>query len=379
MNSRLFKVSSSDQRGAVAMLSVTIFAIIITVVATSYIKTVISQQRSALDYDQGTRAYYAAESGVQDGARAIQANPLIRKNGKNTCEPVSSINSSGTFGPSGYGLGYTCQLIDVSPSTIQGSVAPNQRSALIKIEPANTDFATDFSVTFRWSKKDTDSSFTPLTGRSSTDALFPSIGRWDSQGDSAQDHPVHAVLRTNAITHPKANFSSDLIKQRVVFLNPTSVTNGFGSSPTLNSGDSISKQQEQLVYPAVCYSSAESEGQFEGFSCARTVRFSGYNLKNNDFYLNIGSVYKGTDFSIVVKDVATNTELPLVNTQAAIDVTGKSGDTTFRRVKQTLSLGGYTETEGSDAALVVGEGICKHFAVGTTANLYSSECNPLTP
>ena len=28
--------------------------------------------------------------------------------------------------------------------------------------------------------------------------------------------------------------------------------------------------------------------------------------------------------------------VPLANTQATIDVTGKSGDTTFRRVRQTL-------------------------------------------
>ena len=42
------RLESSDQRGAVAMLSVTVFAIIITVVATSYIKTVIGSLFSML-------------------------------------------------------------------------------------------------------------------------------------------------------------------------------------------------------------------------------------------------------------------------------------------------------------------------------------------
>ncbi len=379
MKCKTHKYRLHDQNGAVAMLSVVIFAIIITVVATSYIKTVISQQRNALNYDNGTQAYYAAESGVQDGARLIQTSSTVRKDGKKTCDPVAP-NATGTVGPTGYGLNYTCQLIDVSPSSIEGSVTPSQKTAMIKIEPLEPYTGT-FSIGFRWSKKDTDATATALTGRSSKEALFPSVSKWGSNGNDADNFPIHAVLRANVITHPKANFQRDEISQRVMFLNPASraaLGGGVGTSPTINKLAGAEEQQEQLFWPAVCYSSSPTDaGEFEGFSCTRTVNFSGYDLKNNDLYVNIGSVYKETDFSIVVKD-ASNNILPLINTQASIDVTAKAGSATFRRVRQTLPLGGYLEKDGSDAALVVGEGICKQFSVGNTTSLYDSSCNPLT-
>jgi hypothetical protein len=69
-------------------------------------------------------------------------------------------------------------------------------------------------------------------------------------------------------------------------------------------------------------------------------------------------------------------QVPLANAQATIDVTGKSGDTTFRRVRQSLPLGGYVEKNGPDAALVVGEGICKQFTIGTAQSLFGSACTP---
>lgn len=369
----------SNEQGAVAMLSVTIFAIIITVVATSYIKTVISQQRSALDYDNGTRAYYAAEVGVQDGARAIQADASLRANGKSDCKPVGA-------GPDGqvalkspnYGLAYTCQIINATPSDIRGSVIPGEKNAMIKIEPATPDASGKFQLVLRWSKQTESPEDTILHPRSDERPLFPSVGNWGASNFNTTTHPIHAMLRTQFISHPKTtSFGTGDIAQRVVFLNPTDVGIA-GGSPVISSADLVAEQQKNLFVKSACYDSQDAIGRpgFDGFSCKRTIKFDGYNLENNAFYVNIGSVYRSTDFSIELLNDA-GTVLPLANTQATIDVTGKAGDTTFRRVRQTLPLGGYAEQSGPNAALVVGEGICKHFAVGTVPGLYQPGCDPL--
>lgn len=361
----------TDQKGAVSMLSVTIFAIIITVVATSYIKTVISQQKNALDYDKGTRAYYAAEVGVQDGVRAIQADPTIRRDGKTDCKPFDSPASGKVVLKSDeYGLAYTCQIIDVTPGEIRGSVTPGQKSVVVRIEPKDVNFSSNFQLVFRWSSQNADEILYP---RNSTLPEFPSINKWGTV-----DKPIHALLRTQFISYPKPSFSNTAIKQRVMFLNPTEVT-AAGPSPVISLADSVGTEQNKLFVSSACEAgdSGLAGPDMKGFLCKRSVRFSGYTLNNTAFYINIGSVYRSTDFSIeMIEDTSPYPIVPLANTQATIDVTATSGDTTFRRVRQTLPLGGYAEQDGPNAALVVGEGVCKNFAIGATAAQYYSDCTP---
>ncbi len=383
------RLESSDQRGAVAMLSVTVFAIIITVVATSYIKTVISQQRNALNYDQGTRAYFAAESGVQDGARAIQTNPTIRSNGKTDCAPVGPlVNGEAVLKSPDYGIGYTCQIIDVTPTALEGTAMPNEKSTIVKIEPKEPGFNRDFQITFRWSKQyDTNdmSNFNDeiLYPRSDDRAIFPASDKWNAV--NFLNNPIHALLRTQFITHPKGgpSFNREQVEQRVMFLNPTDV-GAAGNSPSLQPSDSVNTQQSNLFSTSACINSDQASSpsrpdiNFDGYSCVRTLQFNGYRLQNSALYINIGAVYRPTNFSITMLESQPigSGQVPLANAQATIDVTGKSGDTTFRRVRQSLPLGGYVEKNGPDAALVVGEGICKQFTIGTAQSLFGSACTP---
>lgn len=365
---KIRKPKASDQLGAVSMLSVTIFAIIITVVATSYIKSVISQQRTALDYDNGTRAYFAAETGIQDGARALQVDPVIRESGKQDCKPVglSPAQSEVKLKSDSYGLGYTCQIIDITPREIKGSLEPGQSSAVIKIEPREANFNRPFQIVFRWSKNNSNSN-EEYTKRSTTFKTFPPVSQW---------RDIHAMLRVSAIAHPKMDFTESGVVQRVVFLNPTPSQDGY--PPDLKPTDNVDKQQELLINNALCKDTIDTESG--GYSCVRTLKFSEWGLGSSAFYLRLGSVYRSTEFSIeAIEYGSPYANIPLKNTQATIDVTGKAGDTIFRRVRQSLPLDGYVEQRGPGAALVVGEGICKHFGVGANSNQYQPGCDPLAP
>ena len=111
-----------NQSGAVAMISVVIFSIIITILVSAYARTIISQQREAINYDLSTRAYYAAESGVQDVIRELK-NPDsdVTKNGQQNCKGASGYlgkNSSGKLGESD-SLVITCQLVDLTSDGIR--------------------------------------------------------------------------------------------------------------------------------------------------------------------------------------------------------------------------------------------------------------------
>lgn len=350
------------------MLSVAIFAIILTLVTTAYIRSVVSQQKNALSYDLSTRAFYAAEAGVQDAIRALSQNPALLVD-KNTCPPLAS---GGTVGSSAeYGLGYTCQIITMQPGELKGQVGNHSKNATIRLEPATTE--TGFlKLIVRWSEKQTDASQQVFYPRATTDKQFSPTTNWYRGGISTQ--PIHAVLRVNIITHPRTGgFSRSAIKQRAVLLNPTPIPD---TSPSFRiDTDTIVPQQENFVSNARCYQSNAAPGDY---ACEQTILLqNGYNLSTQQLYVRISSIYHPTGFSVSLTR-NDNTPINIRNGQALIDVTGKAGDNTFRRVQQAVSLGGYIEDNLPDAALVAGEGICKLFTISTQAAQYQQGCNPLS-
>lgn len=365
-----------NQSGAVAMLSVTIFSLIITVVATAYISSVISQQRNALNYDQGTRAYYAAESGVQDTVRDLRL-PAHQSANKNTdCTPWE--NSQGTIGGDrGYNLRYTCQLVTVKPTELTGQLQPGGNlNATMKLETDNPAPG-PYKLVLRWSKTSDETNPQVLYPRGLSDQkLLGRTTQWNANGNT--DFPMHAILRASVIDHTATNFTRANIQQRVLYLNPTPPSSK-DANPGLALGQSQASQQDQLITNAACYpsDSVPANAGYNGFACQATLELnSSYDLRNQALYLRLGSVYRSTSFSVqLLKD---EQPLQLKNGQAIIDVTGKSGDSTFRRVKQTVSIGGYKEDHQLDAGLVSAEGICKLFTVGASDASFLPECNPLT-
>lgn len=371
-----------NNSGAVSMLSVMIFAMIITVITTAYIASVTSQQQNALNFDQSVRAYYAAESGVQDTVRSLRIAPEKLVDNKVTCPPW---DGGGTVGlDSRYNLSYTCQLV-TTPNDITGELQPGgAKNAIIKLEPS-TPVPGPYKVVIRWSAKTTGKDTYYPSGRTgASQKLLAKYHKWNR--DNNPSEPLHAMLRATVIAHPTTNFSRSSIKQRVMFLNPTRAADK-DADPTLSySDDSLNNasysQQDQFITNAACYPSNNvTDTSFGEYSCKAVINLGsggnamGYNLSSQALYLRLSSVYRSTNFSVELLN-ASGTGIDLKNGQAAIDITGKSGTSTFRRIKQTVSVGGYFEDSMPDAALVSAEGICKLYSLTNSYASFSSECNP---
>ncbi len=366
-----------NQSGAVALISVVVFATIITVVITAYLRSAVSQQKESVNYDLNNRAYYAAESGVQDAVRAIKNTPASAVD-KDTCTPLAGGGLVGTS--ANFNLSYTCQIVDVDPAELTGTVSPNSQSVMIKLDPAVAPPAGQYKIVVRWSPK---SNTDVLYPRGTDEPLFPPNNQWFQGGNPAK--PVHALLRVAVITHPAGSFSRTSINQRVAFLNPTNEAAGLDNSSTgyggwvlLDTTDDMLTQQKGLFNNATCYDSNDPAipATMGTYSCMRTIRLTNYNLANPT-YIRIGSAYRSTDFSVTLTD-NSGVVIPIKNSQVAVDVTGKAGENTYRRIKQTVKLDGYKIESGPDAALVAGEGICKQITLGGTVANYKSDCNPLT-
>ncbi len=369
-----------DQKGAVAILTVVIFATIITVLITAYLASSVTQTSEAQTYDFSTRAFYAAESGIQDTVREIKASGNIQD--KTDCTPRPP-NISGVIGTSiDFGLSYSCQLIHVNPSSLTGTVIPGEQSAMAQLIPSSG--ASPKKIVIRWSTQQPQDPNDPInsviTPRFTNKKTFTPNNSWIS--GNGVGNPVHALLRVSVIDHPKGTFSrdgADRISQRVVFLNPSSVSYKDADVDFKKSSNNVSQQQKEFINNAECYDSNSTPppaSNMGDFRCKQAIDISDYNFNSSSVYVRVGSVYRTTDFDIQLLDASSN-PIPLSGGQINIDITGKAGVNTYRRIKQNFSLGGFQLQYGPDAALVAGEGICKQIVLTTNYNSFRSLCNPL--
>lgn len=376
MNKRL------DQKGAVSLISVVIFSTLITVLVTAYLRSAVVQQSEALNYDLSTRAFYAAESGVQDTVRKLIADGVVVDSAtpKEECNPsVPALNTN-------INLEYTCQRYSIEPTSITGSVSVNKRSALIKLDPSSNVDPAIGRLVLRWSKAKTADSTEPTLHPRSLDVPYlSSLDKWYRDNDPSL--PVHAMLRVAVISTPKTNITTANTLQRVSFFNPTDSDNDGNVNFRL-ADNSLQTQQIQLFNNAQCYASDNvpdsalmSDGESK-YSCRQVIDLAGYNFSNSDVYLKVSSLYRDTDFSMQLLNNTTVTTIK--NAQVAIDITARAGGNVHRRVVQKVPLANFkivdTKSDGivsSDAALIAGEGICKNFVIAGTSASYQEGCNPL--
>lgn len=371
------KIKQLDESGVVSLLSVVIFMIIITVVATSYIKSVISQQKNALNYDLSNRAFYAAEAGIQDGIRALNnpSNAELRANGQQTCLPLNGGDSNGIVGGDNskdLNLGYTCQFITVNPSAIDTTLtADTNKMIRLKVkDPVATD---TYKLVIRWSKKldsNTPSGTVPLEPRDTAAQDFTNEDQWIARDGLSSS--VHPVVRATVISYPNSGGTTrGSITQNVLFLNPvkTNVSGSGVATVTKTGGQS----GDSLVQQAGCHSQGATSavgatvGSFGGiFSCQEIITLNGYDFVNDAVFLRLRSIYgSGTEAQVYLQK--DSTPLLFDGVAATIDVTGRANEV-FRRVKQTVPINNGISTDTlPEAAVVGGDGICKLYRVGTNA------------
>ncbi len=346
-----------NQQGAASILSVVIFAIIITIVVTAYIRSAIVQQSEAYNFDSSTRAYYAAESGIQDAIRAVNADPTLTKN---TC--ASYVPSGTGVLSSELNLSYSCQLIDTAPSSIAFKVSQSQ-NATVKLRPVDsTTFGNDYKLIIRWSSKGSGQ----FKARSDITSL-PSETDWN---DSDSEISYHPMLRTSLLAYPLNNTNAD-ITQKVTFLNPVSETVGKGKS-TIDFTPSVPHSEDELVSQASCYDSGTtgSSGSYDGYLCQEEISIKSLDLGSAGLALRVHSIYGATDVQLSLVD-SSGKLAELKGVAAQIDVTGKSGNT-LRRVRQTYNLNNGVEIDNlPEAAVIGGDGICKNYSITDKSNEFS--------
>src|SRR5680860_227060 len=179
-----------NQRGAVAMITVIFIAIILTIITTSFIRLSINEQRESTDDDLTTRAFYAAESGVQDAIAAIKNGTALAH--ADECRPETGDGVLSTD----LNTAYTCQKIDLTPSNYQASLGENK--SVFFVLDSGADNITSFTID--WHMYGDLGEGTNSVSRPSAETGLPPKTDWHDLVDSTKSFP--AMLRLQVLELP---------------------------------------------------------------------------------------------------------------------------------------------------------------------------------
>ena len=357
--SGMIKKSSThylDQDGFVSIIVTMIIMFILTLIVLGFAQLSRREARQALDRQLSQQAYYAAESGINDAYRAINAG---YDQEKTTCGPLAG----GTTATDplknnivGNGVEYSCLLISQKLPTYEFSDIATDKSTVlpIKLDSGGAVPVPVNDIIVSWQKVGGASNSYPasLSG-------FPPA--WKSPTGTPYDV---GILRLDLIPVDGALDRDALITStKTIFLYPTNNA-GVGSAPVRTESGSI------------------ETGNCNGTNTPKTCRISiggilGGSLTHTKYFMRLKSIYLDNEVSICpTSDGATcDSTKNLIGGQIEIDSTGKAQDVLKRINTRIANPSSSKSTTYPENAFQSMESFCKLFDVfpgGGTDNCAAS-------
>ncbi|HJP95758.1 MAG TPA: PilX N-terminal domain-containing pilus assembly protein [Candidatus Saccharimonadales bacterium] len=317
----------ANQRGMISIMTTMILMIVISLIVLGFAQQARRNQRSTLDRQLSTQAFYAAESGVNDAAELIKNATLAQLSDKTSCSDKGTANVYASLVDSNsidsaHNVSYTCVLIDPSPNELDYDSVSTTGTIVPMFSGTGGAFST---VNLEWKSKT--GSGTPTTGcpnnYTSTSTVFTPTTSWTCG---------YGVMRIDLVPASGSNTTGGYqTAARTVFAVPVKA-----GTNTYNFGSEGNK-----VIGVTCTDT----------SCKLTV--SG--LTDSQYYMRLISLYQDASMSI------TST-LGLKGAQVKIDSTGKAQDV-LRRIQVRLPLNSTgSQNQLPDNALQSTDSICKRFS-----------------
>lgn len=306
------KIRLGSQDGFVSIIVTLIMIIVITIIVLAFAQLSRREQRAALDRHLSTQAFYAAESGINDLAASILANPggYFTLNPSNTdCATTSSIPGLNPVIDSNSKVEYTCVLYNTQLPDIRKEGITSEKVTLIPI--SNSVGLTRISIS--WWNDSGDTSFG--TGPA---------GKFTTQSNWTGDAGVLRVMliprgNINRLSYMGNTFHGYLYPvDGPSTMNTVTYASGYGFD---NSGVIVSSNcntdptrltDPARLYPYYC------NAQITGLTAPQP----------RGWLLAIRSIYRDSDIVIDCFNGLTN--IDCLGGQAQIDVTGKANDVTRR-------------------------------------------------
>ena len=330
----------NDERGMVSILITMFLIIIITLIVLGFAQLVRRNQRSTLDRQMSSQAFYAAETGVNDArqviSRYVSEHPDISRA---TLDKLQKPDC--TANPNPYhqlkpvidddkDISYSCLTVNPLPKELRYSNVGDQSLVIPVITNDDTLGNAVRKITFRIKSKT--SSTTPMQG---CDGLnpFPSNQGWVNSGCG------YGVLGIDIVpvTGGGFDFSNLSMATMTTFAMPRS--GGSGSIP---------------YSPGAGNPRIVSEMRCDNDEC--TFEITG--LSQTSYYMKVASLYRPVSMEIGAED--NSGRMSFRGAQAVIDSTCKAGDV-LRRIQVHVPLRSSSKNQIVNHALQTKYSICKRF------------------
>jgi len=377
MGLRSMDTTREHEQGVVSIFIVVFFALLISVIAMSFIGIVIRDANQSTNNDLSRSAYDSAQAGVEDAKRAISLYNNACNSGSSNCGTYANYLDNEQCGAlpgfaSALGLrsgtgseilvqsnannsfnqAYTCVNVTMKTPDYINDESPYQ-SDIIPLKA--TSAAT--GVTLNWFTH-TDAGTadgTPFTPRTTGANALPREGAWDQ---NAAKKYTPALLRVQLISYDDAISDAELkANNRTIFLYPST------SGVTNADFDTLSKVPPDADNPTPIVAVRCNGTQY---ACSINLGL-GSNAGNTSF-LRVTPIYKKTTFQLEL----TGPSDPLFDgVQPIVDSTGRANDL-FRRVQARVRL--QNQVVYPEYAVDSNNSFCKNFSVSSDPADFVNNC-----
>lgn len=392
-------VKVNRQSGFVSLFTVIFFMLLLTVITIGFLRIMGIEQQQSLDNDLTASALAAAESGVEDGKRAILAykntsdatlkSALGTAFGSTSCNSLTNsatIRSALGFDAGGNIIGntqsnqyYTCLTVNLkSPDYINASNAGvSDFVPLITDDPAGYE-----TVKVSWHlisqsvTEEGDGIPVRYSDAANGNYLRPLVNVTGNATNSWTSQGYPAYLRVQLYGYPTGgSFTrTDLDnRSRTMMLIPSSSAAAVPENTPINFETVDPRgvnQNKSSLQQISCKPSPAT--QIGSYACAATLALptsAGLTSSGNSYFLRITPIYGKTHFSLILQH--NGAAVNFNGVQPIIDVTGRAADV-FRRLQARVRINppGILPEFSAESANT----ICKNMVVSDGSYYVANTC-----
>jgi Tfp pilus assembly protein PilX len=387
------------QAGFVSLFTVIFFMLLIAVITVGFLRIMGIEQQQALDNDLSASAVAAAESGIEDGKRAILAYNTTTDStlktalanaftstacdsltGSPTIRTALGLNSGGNvIGNAQLNQYYTCLNVNLNTSDYIGTRSAGSSDYI----PLNTtDPGGVHNVKVHWhlisQSVNTDGDGVPADYASDR-YLFPLVNAWGSPADSWTSKGYPAYLRVQLYGYPtnqpitRANIDE---RTHTMLLIPTRDDLGIGFDENYThsfpNADPRGYDQPKTAYRQIKCKPNPST-LVGSYACAATLDLADNPAllgPNNAYFLRVTPIYGQTHYRLELQNSSGNA-INFNGVQPIVDATGRSADV-YRRLQARVRINPPTnlpEFVGESATT-----ICKNMEISDGSYYVANNC-----
>ena len=335
----------NNETGFAALVVGIVLLIILSLMSLGFASSMRQEQRSALDNQLTTQAFYAAESGINDAISFLNNNPTAGS--KTSCTTATGLwsnlaaadfgyqyssalytNSSGTI------ISYSCLLVNAVSNVIVNGVQPGEYVMV----PLTSGVSTIDQIEIQWSNNGAAGSL------DTTKCLF---------NGSIPNLPTNSA--TDAWSCPASLIEADLVSSNSISSGTISSTADSAQSVFLypnNQGSTIATVTlNGAPSPQVVSSTCNTSGL-----CSESITMT----PESAYYLRLTPFYGPSTTNFIITAYSSGNVVTTTSAQIEIDATGKATDV-LRRIAARYQTG---IKEGFTSYAIQSAGpICKQFDI----------------